>query len=212
MAAVYPSQYRSFTVHKNLLDDVDASHVNGLQDEVAAVQQTLGINPHMAKSLTMATNTWPSVGARMDAIQRGKGMPVLFLQKNSDSYRATTGSTLKKISWPAPSSGLDPEHLFNGHSIRTNRTGWWLVVARAKWGPAGNLGGPDREINIMLDDEEVSSQDLPPIGDGYSHMHITYQGWVSAGRVINLGVYHSLINTTLSLQNLHLSASMLREL
>jgi poly-D-alanine transfer protein DltD len=55
------------------------------------------------------------------------------------------------------------------------------------------------------------SQDLPPISDGNSHMHIGWQGWVTAGKTIDLSVYHPLTGKTLSLQSLQLSAAMLRE-
>jgi hypothetical protein len=96
MAAVYPKQYKSFTVHKNLVEDIDASHVNNLQDEVRAVQQTLGLNPHQDTGLTMKVNTWASVADRLDSVQRGDGMPVVYLSKTSDSYKAAAGVPMKR--------------------------------------------------------------------------------------------------------------------
>lgn len=210
MAAVYPKQYRSFTVHKNLVEDIDASHVNNLQDEVLALQQTLGLTPHQDTALKMKTNTWASVAARLDAMQRGKGVPVVFLSKTSDSVKA---GPWKMITWPRPSTANDPEGLFNGHSITVNRSGWWIVFAHVIWtGATGALaGGPDRQINLYVGGQSVMTQDMIPVTDGNTHMHIGWQGWATAGQSIELGVYHPLTGKTLSLGGLHLSASMLRE-
>lgn len=211
MAAVYPFQYKSFVAHRDLLDDVAAAHVNNLQDEVAAIQQTLGIAPHQDKNLKMVTNSWSSVADRLDKMQRGKGIPVIYLSKSSDSYKSGSGIPMKTISWPAPNPRNDPEGLFNGHSITANRTGWWIVFARCKWGPQTPAAGTDREIALFVNGQEVMSQDLPPIGDGFTHMHIGWQGWVTKGRTIDLKIYHPVAGKTFSATELHLSASMLRE-
>jgi hypothetical protein len=130
MAAVYPHQYKSFTVHKNLVEDIDASHVNNLQDEVVAIQQTLGINPHQDTALKMKTNTWASVATRLDAVQRGKGIPACYLSKSADTVK---GDATKVIAFARPAASFDPEGLFNGHSITTNRSGWWIVFGRVLW-------------------------------------------------------------------------------
>lgn len=211
MAAVYPKQYKSFPVHKNLVEDIDASHVNNLQDEVLALQQTLGINPHQATGLTMKTNTYASVGARLDAIQRGQGIPASYVVKTSDTV---PGGVVKTIAFTGPTPGQDPEGLWNGRSITTNRTGWWLVSGRVMWANAtGALAtGPDRQINIAVAGAQVMSQDCPPIPDGNTHMHIMWQGWVTANRTLDLTVYHPLTGKTLEIENLHLAAFMLREL
>jgi hypothetical protein len=210
MAAVYPHQYKSFTVHKNLVEDIDASHVNNLQDEVVAIQQTLGINPHQDTALKMKTNTWASVATRLDAVQRGKGIPACYLSKSADTVK---GDATKVISFARPAASFDPEGLFNGHSITANRSGWWIVFGRVLWYNAkGSLAtGADRQINIAVGGSTIMSQDLPPISDGNSHMHIGWQGWVTAGKAIDLSVYHPLTGKTLSLQSLQLSAAMLRE-
>lgn len=210
MAAVYPHQYKSFPTHKNIVEDIDASHVNNLQDEVRAIQETLGLNPHQDTALAMKTNTWSSVASRLDSVQRGKGIPACYLSKSADTVK---GAATKVISFAKPSAASDPEGLFNGHSITANRSGWWIVFGRVLWYNAkgSNATGADRQINIAVGGSTMMSQDLPPISDGNSHMHIGWQGWVSAGRAIDLSVYHPLTGKTLSLQSLQLSAAMLRE-
>lgn len=44
--AVYPTSISSLTTKFNEVDDVDASHVNRLQNEVIALQTYIGTNPH----------------------------------------------------------------------------------------------------------------------------------------------------------------------
>lgn len=46
MAATYPGVVRPFTTKQNLIQDVDASHINDLQEEVVALETIVGINPH----------------------------------------------------------------------------------------------------------------------------------------------------------------------
>ncbi|MFE2101071.1 hypothetical protein [Streptomyces sp. NPDC059468] len=213
MAAVYPKQYKSFTVHKNLVEDIDASHVNNLQDEVLAVQQTLGINPHQDVTLKMKTNTWASVGARMSAIQRGQGTPAVFLQKSADAVpRPSTGTKTKTISFPRPS--YDPEGLWNGSTITANRTGWWIITARAKWvnwTPYNKSPYTDREIDIWVGGQQVATVDNLPSPDGNTHQMITYQNWVTAGQKIEMHLYHDVVGKNLGVTDLHLAACMIRE-
>lgn len=209
MAAVYPFQYKQFTAHRDLIDDVDASDVNNLQYEVAAIQQTLGLIPASDTGLKMKINTWASVGARLDAIQRGTGIPVVFLSKPTDSVKAS-----KNIIWPRPSTALDPESLYNGSSITTNRSGWWIITAGISWADeyGANAEGTYRNANIRVGSVDVQSQDSPPVGEGATHTHVAYQGYVPAGQTINLNVYDSLNTTLLPLGPSHLAAALLREM
>ncbi|MFE4681543.1 hypothetical protein ACFRNJ_11995 [Streptomyces sp. NPDC056721] len=212
MAAVYPKQYKSFAIHHNNIEDIDASHVNNLQDEVLAIQQALGLLPHQDQGLQgkMKQYTWKSVADRLDAMQRGYGIPACYLSKASDSvYDDKT----KTISFAKPAAYADPEGLFNGHSITANRSGWWIVMGRVLWYNAkGALAtGADRQISLAVGGSQVMTQDLQPVSDGNTHMHIAWQGWVRAGLAIDLQVYHPLNGKTLSLQNLQLSAVMVRE-
>jgi len=48
--SVYPTSVITFTTKTNEVDDVEAAHVNTLQDEVIALQQYVGTNPHGSKN------------------------------------------------------------------------------------------------------------------------------------------------------------------
>lgn len=45
MTAAYPTNVKVFTNHTDYIETIIAKHVNDLQDEVSAVQSTLGTNP-----------------------------------------------------------------------------------------------------------------------------------------------------------------------
>lgn len=48
MPASYPLSVRPFTTKVNILDIVDASHPNSLQEEVVAIETTVGLNPALS--------------------------------------------------------------------------------------------------------------------------------------------------------------------
>jgi hypothetical protein len=47
----YPNRVVQFPTHRNLLDDVDANHINSIQAELTSVMDSLGINPHIFNDL-----------------------------------------------------------------------------------------------------------------------------------------------------------------
>ncbi len=79
MAASYPSSVHPYASKIDLVDVVLADHVNSLQDEVRAVQITLGSgaesqNPLVSTytgSFTSSTTTWGTVSARLRNIEAG---------------------------------------------------------------------------------------------------------------------------------------------
>ena len=77
MAASYPSSVRSFSTKRNTLDIVDASDPNSLQEEVVAIESTLGVNPNISTSpssggsFANTATTFSSVSARLANIETG---------------------------------------------------------------------------------------------------------------------------------------------
>jgi hypothetical protein len=93
MAAVYPGNIRSFTTKVNVTEIIDASHPNVIQDEVVAIQNTLGTNP--ATSTTPGTtfistaNAFATVKARLANIEAG-----LVADIHPQYVKVTGGSTI----------------------------------------------------------------------------------------------------------------------
>ena len=77
MAASYPSSIRSFSTKRNTLDIIDASDPNSVQEEVVAIQSTLGVNPNIStapsSSGTFSTTatTYATLAARLANIETG---------------------------------------------------------------------------------------------------------------------------------------------
>jgi hypothetical protein len=77
MAATYPGGKRTFSVHTNITEIIDASHPNSIQEEVAAMQAYLGTNPHVSNAVsssdtfTATSTTYSDMAARMLNIEKG---------------------------------------------------------------------------------------------------------------------------------------------
>jgi hypothetical protein len=77
MAAAYPTGIASFIDKVNVTDIIDASHPNSVQDEVEAVQLTLGTEPNRSTSpsssgtFNATSNLFSTVGARLNNIEVG---------------------------------------------------------------------------------------------------------------------------------------------
>jgi hypothetical protein len=73
MPAQFPTSVRTFTNKVDLVDTIFADHVNILQDEVRALELTVG-NTALTSAYTgtfVQTTTWTSVGARLANIETG---------------------------------------------------------------------------------------------------------------------------------------------
>lgn len=77
MPASYPNQVRSFSTKQNVVDTVDASHPNSLQEEVVAIESILGLNPQTSttpnpsNTFNGASNAFSTVSARLANIETG---------------------------------------------------------------------------------------------------------------------------------------------
>lgn len=85
MPASYPGTYKTFSTKINLQHVVDASHPNEAQEEIVAVQRTLGINPHVS---TFRGITYVDVKARLEDIESDYS-----LTTHTHSHATLTGLT-----------------------------------------------------------------------------------------------------------------------
>lgn len=59
MPAVYPMSVRAFSPKTDNVDTIFAAHVNDLQNELTAVERTVGANPHIWNGWSPGGTTWP---------------------------------------------------------------------------------------------------------------------------------------------------------
>jgi hypothetical protein len=77
MPASYPTSIRVFTTKTNVTDVIDASHPNSVQEEVVAIQSTLGASPQVSTApspsgtFTATSTSFASVNARLGNIETG---------------------------------------------------------------------------------------------------------------------------------------------
>jgi len=82
MTASYPASAKVFNVHHDVTDTIYAADPNTIQDEVYAIETTLGTtatgnNPLVSSSVTSSSvwspssQTYPSVGDRLTNIEKG---------------------------------------------------------------------------------------------------------------------------------------------
>lgn len=77
MAASYPTSVAVFGTKQNVVDIIDASHPNSIQDEVIATQATLGTNPTLSTTpspsgtFVASSTSFATVSARIANIETG---------------------------------------------------------------------------------------------------------------------------------------------
>lgn len=72
MSATYPAAVRTFSPKQDATMFIMAGHINDLQDEVAAIERTVGTIPtEWDNEGGVLVQLYPSVRARLDAIQNG---------------------------------------------------------------------------------------------------------------------------------------------
>lgn len=186
--AVYPTGIKTFVPKHNLTDTVYAADVNDLQDEVDAIEATLGTVPSRASSILstggkQVTKDYGSVAARLQSIQMGDDLPVAHVkclnQKiNGEKY---TYLNFKKV--------RDSYGLFNGADLTVPVDSWVIVTANCKW--ELNTNGY-RSMMLAFGDGSIIMEDQRPSTswtDRNTQNFISWQGEVPAGSRIRILMY-----------------------
>ena len=124
MVASYPSAFKTFNSKANITDIIDASHPNSLQEEVVAIETTLGLSPATSTSPSpsgtfVSTSTaFTNVSARLANIEIGiVGDTHTQYVKKTDgtvSSASTSAGVVRNIytSTSSPSGGNDGDVWF----------------------------------------------------------------------------------------------------
>jgi hypothetical protein len=97
VAPQYPSNVKSFTNKVDLVDTIYADHVNTLQDEVRAIELTLGTGLRTSAGYSgtfSQTTEWDDLTARLTNIENGlvNGVPGgPYFYKTGDTITANVG-------------------------------------------------------------------------------------------------------------------------
>lgn len=153
MAANYPTVVRRFQAHVDGTEYVMAGHMNDVQDELVAVQNTLGVRPHVYKPPSGAGTSYASVGNRLDDMQGdlisqqdqiddivgaskdGWSLPLVSVHATGTTIPATKDTTnVLPSDWYAMRwnrMAIDTNGAYApGPYLTIPKTGWWILTAR----------------------------------------------------------------------------------
>lgn len=176
MTAVYPIAVRNFTVHKDQSDIVDASDVNALQDEVAAIESTLGLSPHVFAPPGASAAIYRNVGARLDAhealmaVQQGQINEMLSASQSGWATPAltVTGNVNPGVRLMPVAGYLDPGPVaVSWSSESVNQGGMFVPNANTVAIPKGGLWSIDISVSALIDWTTLES-----VQSGYNHLGV----------------------------------------
>lgn len=153
MTANYPTIVRKFQPHEDGTEYVLAGHMNAVQDEVMAVESTLGAQPATFKPVGGSPTVYSTVGARLDFMQgidntqqvqinslldasrNGWSLPIANILASGTNIPTTQATNHVAVStdWHMvrwTSALVDSDNIFSsGYYIPVPKTGWWSVTA-----------------------------------------------------------------------------------
>lgn len=149
MTASYPNSVKAFTTHVNVTEVIDAGHPNSIQEEIVAIEATIGTTPSIATAATASgwSNTatdYTTVSDRLANIEKGvlADAHTQYIKKTSDGSNViTTGASTTKglvvkgsadqsvnlVEWQDSSgtvlSYIDQNGNFNGINVSSSSAG-----------------------------------------------------------------------------------------
>lgn len=152
MVANYPTIVRKFQPHADGTEYVMAGHMNDVQDEIAAIESTLGVKPNVYSPATGNPVFYNTVAARLDAVQQasvnqqvqvnglldasktGWALPLLSVLATGTVIAPTPDwhhvqpSDWHPLRWTQRI--VDTENTFSpGSNIVIPKSGWWIMTS-----------------------------------------------------------------------------------
>lgn len=188
--ATFPNAIKTWVAKKNRSDDVDASHVNALQDEVTAIQTTLGANPQLDLTLNGKRNDYKTVGARLDAIARGLDKPFVRLDSAAETIQSSGDVTT--VNFDSPNAIDDPFGMFNGLGFTIKRSGYYSLTTDVRW---PNAYSGYRYLGLFVGSVEVAADTrtavLPGAVGASVRQSVAWQGRLNAGAKVTTRLYQN---------------------
>lgn len=92
MPASYPGAVRPFVNKTNVVDIIDAAHPNSLQEEVVAIESTIGLNPALSTA-PLSTNTFSATATQYATlVQRLANIETGIVSDSHTQYVRKTGN------------------------------------------------------------------------------------------------------------------------
>lgn len=202
--AVFPNGVKQFRTHRNVLDDVDASDINAIQDEIVAIERSLGagINRDTERK-------FESLNARLEWLERGRSTPAFELVHSDRTPRAgvnNTWATPALVTFPSPSASADPGSLYNGYGATIPVSGYWrlegFVDYQASDGHSGPHSGTAGPLALFVAAIAVNGsdwvrgaaveQEWTHYSSGDHHFLTPVRtGWLEKGTTVALRTHHS---------------------
>lgn len=188
MAASYPASISDWTTKRNYIDIVWADHMNRMQDETKAIQETLGIIPQKATNNPGGlTPDHGTVAARIQSVARGEHIP--YYRGSVVNYRAQPNV------WHTPQlrADDDPFGLTTGSGLKLNETGLWMITAKCDWQATTYTRSQKaaRLLRLQINGADVGVRDVFREDDHNTyalHNHLSWEDTFAKGTTISLGI------------------------
>lgn len=126
MVAIYPTGIKNFTYKTDFTDIVNAGDVNVSYDEIKAIETTLGASPNV-DNIDGTNYTWPTVGARISAVNKGVSKPYCNVVINNDLATQQSLPDFTGRTW-------DTHNMWSGGDhIVCPRTGVYTISYTINW-------------------------------------------------------------------------------
>lgn len=205
MGAAFPLQVKSFKRHRNLLDDITAEDINAIQDEVVAIQQTLGTlltrqvavatppppvveegaPPPPPPAPQVSVNEFTSLADRLASIEAGRHVAA-FEGKNTVGGQSQGNDVLL----PLNETGTSTHDCLRDGIFYIPVSGFWIVEGSAT---VQALGSSNRTAYMDLKLGTRFKTTVIPILPGSSSRseqvagaRVSASGWYRAGEALPL--------------------------
>lgn len=154
--ATYPPSLASWEIKRDFVDPIWARHFNNVQEEIRAVELTMGINPQIAvDDPADRTPDYVTVANRVQKTARGEPMC---------SYRGShIGVVLEPNNYvrPALTATEDTHGAASEVGYKLPETGYWVITAKVDWPstPATVVHPTTRVVGIEIDGVDIGVRD-----------------------------------------------------
>lgn len=131
----FPNGFFSWATVYDDTTTVTAEQINGIADDLVAVETTLGTNPQIEASPASGGGdvVFGTVGDRISSVQNGQHLATAQLTNNSLLVSSGQAASTNYGVWNTYAANYDPYGCYNGNDITVPVTGWWSVEAGQLW-------------------------------------------------------------------------------